>query len=755
MLRYLRLSFDNAGTYQHCEIPLDGQGIVHVLGQNLRTKLSNGAGKSTPFAVLRDLQYQPKSNKHLINRHSPTRGFLGELEFEADAHYRVTEAYKHPKYGSGLAIAKDGKPVEAKHVQRARIQLQTIIGLTEPEYHNIVYLTDKHASLLLNGKPAQRDEYLSALFNLDIFDKLTELAKADLADVAVSLEKWPQIRFEREELGKRLEALGETASPDGLLVTLREAEVAFTAAKAEHSRAVQAQADTAQRQRIGRELAELGEIEQPEPGLVDSLSRELSHAERATALATSRAQLEVKLAALPDVGAQEALERRLTEAESKLKVASAAAAKLGDRAELEGLITKLKARDLGRAASLPKFQRKLMECQVQLDLLRKRQTILATAEAECPTCKQSLRDKSAMLTEIKTDSATLTADVDKYRTLIPKLEQLQGLADRLQQLEARLQELPEGDPNAWRERHSKLDALVNKLRRAVRDAAVRAALEQQLSEMPKAKAHDVAEIRERLATARTAIERWRAYNGLSAVLATLTEMSDTVSVAELVALMHAAADTVSTLKVKIRQVEEVETERASLTRRLETLGQRAEALQAKRLEERALLGLQSAYGRSGLRLEALRGLLGAIMEALPKYLTLLFPEEKVQILMADSTFDFRVMVAGVEIPRVLMSRGERALLALALFLATRKVLPPRKRSNILIIDEVLDGVDPAGFPRIFGAFRYLQAEEDISSIFVISHSKPLQTGRISKLFDATWVAVKDAAGVSTMELNRT
>jgi DNA repair exonuclease SbcCD ATPase subunit len=91
-----------------------------------------------------------------------------------------------------------------------------------------------------------------------------------------------------------------------------------------------------------------------------------------------------------------------------------------------------------------------------------------------------------------------------------------------------------------------------------------------------------------------------------------------------------------------------------------------------------------------------------------------------------------------------MSGGEKSRVTLALLFTLPVLVAPRKRSNMLILDEVDSALDTEG-KEILTASVFPSLRNLFSSIFVISHNNDININ----FFDQTWKIVK-TDGVSSI-----
>jgi DNA repair exonuclease SbcCD ATPase subunit len=178
-------------------------------------------------------------------------------------------------------------------------------------------------------------------------------------------------------------------------------------------------------------------------------------------------------------------------------------------------------------------------------------------------------------------------------------------------------------------------------------------------------------------------------------------------------------------------------------------------------QENLLCAIEQAYGNQGLRLLRLKRVMKFVMTRLPYYTSRLFSEKGL-------TFEAKCESGSVEIiaKRVVysetgevlqtithdisaLSGGEKKRLSVALVLALADCVPDKKKSNMLILDEIDANLDTEG-QHLFGTELLPGLKERYESIFVISHSEGMQQSahydqfwKINKLNHSSQISVQN------------
>ena len=773
MLKELRA--ENAGPYERLVVPLDAQGLVFLTGENeMAGGTSNGAGKTAILDLVSDvlLGETAKGEKKdaLISWERPDQGLLQEIDFSInDADYLVRKARHHPRYGTTFQIFRDGALITKKGMVAAERQLRDeILGFTLDEFFNTSYLTKNFTHLLITGKPAERDLYLTQLFGLGIYHELAALVTNDLKEIQQRLEETRDLEAARRSLDKRLTSLPRPA--EKLVLRQRAAhvtELTKTVRQLErhHERAVTAAKTRARHEAVTEQLAQLHLP--THPPAYRSLQRKLRRTEfrlkqasNAALFATQRAQLTNKLAAVERATKYDdtKLHTALTKLEQRCERLTEQLPLARRRHELERHARRLRRQVTEPeqvATRLVQARQQLGQVDAQIVDLRTRIKVLQHAQhAECPTCGHRLRHKTrfvAALHQQCTQARHIRAELAKDQQ---HLDTAAGCATRLHEIERELQELPSVPVDQVESKLQQVRILLQKVRRALTMIEQHTQLTEQLRGLPAAvddTTEDPARLEQRLKRLRQLEHKLLTHANLTEQLKQLPPIMETADAATLHRRLRRYHDRLYAAKRKLddalRQRQEWREVRAELAAQVKQL----ERLHSVRELEQALAGLTVAFGRKGLRLQRLRAVIKVIAEQLPLYLNMLFVEKRLRFEVTEKEEAFslaafrnhhRVRLEG-------FSRGEKARLTLALLLATRLATPPSKHTNALFLDEVFDAIDERGYEGVFTTLRHVLAVGDITSIFLISQNSGAARS-YQKFIDQSWLCKKSSSGVAQL-----
>lgn len=222
MLKFVRLSGENVGTFHKFDLPLSDQGFVLVSGHT-------GAGKSTLFSLIPFLLFgqTARDGKSRTSFQHPNRkGMLAVVEFEAHGHkWKVWQARDHSEHGTGLWIASDGSDKSPYTEADTRAKIKEVVGMEYEDFCTAIYLPQGSAHLMIDGSDADRWSYMAALSGCSVLEQAADRVKPTADEVArpkAQIEAW------RDTLGrlreKRLALPDEQDILSTLDATAQEAE---------------------------------------------------------------------------------------------------------------------------------------------------------------------------------------------------------------------------------------------------------------------------------------------------------------------------------------------------------------------------------------------------------------------------------------------------------------------------------------------------------------------------------------------------
>ncbi len=210
-------------------IPLDNQGLVHLLGVNEdRDSDSNGSGKSSLFNALCEVVWgiNPTScsGQSVVNN-SLHKGFNGRVELIADdgMTYRITYCrdWKDEDFypvdndnsctyaGTSIFFDKfeDGmwRDLRGASMAETRKVIQNVIGLSYDRFISSSYLSPRTGNVILKGTNKERMDLMSGIIGLSEWDNVLDHCRA----------------FRRDQQNGIIEFEKRLSFFEGVLLTLR------------------------------------------------------------------------------------------------------------------------------------------------------------------------------------------------------------------------------------------------------------------------------------------------------------------------------------------------------------------------------------------------------------------------------------------------------------------------------------------------------------------------------------------------------
>jgi DNA repair exonuclease SbcCD ATPase subunit len=202
-------------------------------------------------------------------------------------------------------------------------------------------------------------------------------------------------------------------------------------------------------------------------------------------------------------------------------------------------------------------------------------------------------------------------------------------------------------------------------------------------------------------------------------------------------------DARSELAVQISEARGRKESFKTLSERLDELESYLEVWETVQHRKALFEAMKAAYGPKGLKIHQLKKICNAICRTLPKYTTVMFQEPRIEFFVdndPDSTeIEFyirRFLKTGTEeYPVGKLSGGEKKRLAVAFIFALADLVAPRKKCNLIVLDEVGDGLDPVG-EYAFASQLLPQLTQE--SVIITSHRPGIESAQ----FDTNWSVTK-------------
>lgn len=174
------------------DLPLEGLGLVSVVGRNRDANGSNGAGKSTIFDILRAVHLGASADgsrdiDFLLNDGASSMGY--EASYGPDD-YEIRKHRGDKTYGNNTVVLRNGESVGYKKDTTAtkKAVYTEYVRIPEAVWDNCVVLRTDKAHTLIKGTPTERVDFLSDLCSLNCYDEVHDVLKERLAKVADKID---------------------------------------------------------------------------------------------------------------------------------------------------------------------------------------------------------------------------------------------------------------------------------------------------------------------------------------------------------------------------------------------------------------------------------------------------------------------------------------------------------------------------------------------------------------------------------------
>tara|TARA_Y100000310_G_scaffold344224_1_gene455827 strand:- start:2934 stop:5219 length:2286 start_codon:yes stop_codon:yes gene_type:complete len=736
---------ENAGCIQEAEMPLEDQGLVCIQGQNLDEGDSNGSGKTTLFELLAHTLFGKTSKEtrknDLLNAIEP-KNYHTSVRFKRDVLYTVDQYRKHSEKGTSIEIRLGDSPnnIAPDGYDNAQSAAQKYSGFLWREFLGSVYLSQKHTHTMIEGKPSEKQAYLSRYFGLDSIDAMITESSRRIS--AVPLPNETHIKEMLGHVKEELDALGDIGPIKEELLRKKEdqkkVQKELVVLRVEENKLEKAREVEEVRNKWIKRLSKIGLKLSAGPikKEIESLRNKLSSTKRAIDDQELFLDLTRKLEELgvnTDLTYDE-VQEELSSILSAEEDLSPLISRVKERSLLEREISSLPpgaSEDDPEALSSKKESHlsKRDTASKKLAVYEQQVSNLKSIGSEvCPTCQRQIdgSEISDLLSvreeKISTIQDRLVKIGKSIRSLTKRIEE----AREYRELNSKINDLPSGDVDSLEE---KMDSLLKEKKRlkALSSTLVKAAsLQARLQDLtPSTVSADK----------------------LSSRFSKIKDRIDKLESAHRFALQHADSEydpsalqrTRGSILYKESFLEEVSEDLLSLSDKVT----RWNSFQEQKVSlESALEGSSKEKNRhqaltyvnftlKELKKLGLRESTELLTQVLPVYLKQLFPQGDVSLRVTDKAdgFDLLFQKGGQSIPLKSISGGQSKRVGIAIIFAFAKM--GKRTSNLLIADEPFTHLDKKGRHACYELLRDL----DIGTILVTAHDQDLQS---SRKYDRIW-----------------
>jgi len=777
MILFRSLKFKNAVTFgSTVDVPLENLGRVFLAGDNQDTGGSNGAGKSTIFEVLQHVLFSTTS-KGFSRGKFAGQNYKAQLNIEVDGHkYSIIQfrGVKGEERKDGYRILKDGKDVTPKgtrHMQDSINFIKEIIGITEAEFRGYIYLAQEGPGhVLISGKGADKRNYLSDLFTLDRYDAVRDGVNEELNAIDSNIGSLSEKAAVRNELQEQLKSIPMNEEDFKAFFTSLKNTKAFIMERHDIWSAKLKEADAAktkieERHDMEAQLIEVFPKWQEVKDIPEAISQrqvklrnlvaKVEKLEQLSEAADEKAELEELF--ISDLGAnEEEAIAALGAVQAKSTVITEEVKLIKRRLVLEEQLPDISGVSDDLSERLKNINEDLIRMRIELQASK---DILTSTEeldgTECPTCGHALDVESIQKSRERAEKVieTLRPAIESEARVSKELAKLTEKVTEHTRLTAQMGELPAGSLEESSNEISTLDSENSRLQDVVEQARENARIAKRLAELTKILAEfpsslnpdNLDEYKKKVAKLEKQITKLRAISTLKTSLEALPEIDDVdpEEYAKISELAEHYEEAKAELAVQISSAKSRKESYTALSARLEELETQLTVWEAVQHRKKLFMAMKEAYGPKGLKIHQLKKICNAICKTLPTYSSVMFQEPRIEFFVdndPESTeIEFyirRFLKTGTEeYPVGKLSGGEKKRLAVALIFALADLVAPRKKCNLIVLDEVGDGLDPVG-EYAFASQLLPQLGQE--SVIITSHRPGIESAQ----FDAAWTVTK-------------
>lgn len=751
MIKFTKLFLKNTRLYENTEIDLSSQGLVSITGHN-------GAGKSFIWGIFESVFWGSSPSGEAWETFADIKKPSTEIHLDFlknDTRFEIVLSRRSEKWK--VRIFEDGKDITPHSQVDAKRELKTILGLNRQEFQGSVHLTQGNQHILIEGKPAERKQYISEFFGLDnSYDTIWQNTKKELQ----------KIRFEIQKIETDL---AKTSVLHNEIIKLKNSvgDIAYLQNQVNDKKYIvnEIASDLFATENYAKQAEQKEQIQDalkryPEPvraleakkealTLLKNYANTFAHAEEHNRKAKANNEEIEKVSKkiekirqeVQDFALLDSLEsNQLSERIQKLKQSKQAF-------ESNNLIKSQMGRYQNAQkpddAKIAEHTQKRSKSHADLVVLNRK--IFDLKDGNCPTCGKKTVAKS--IESMKQEAECLASEINNLDAELQKLELEKESFIQLTELQAKLKKDVYWD-SAY---EIELGSLESAQKYFVDYKILKSFLDnskviEELTLPPPTISGDIPALENEIAWLSNAITKISILS--SEINKSANEYTDIASKLRFQkSILHKEYEDALSLLNNSCSAE------ANITRlysEISLFGDLIGKNSALKKQENLLCAIEQAYGNNGLRLLRLRRVMKFVMARLPFYTSRLFTEKglnfeancetgSVEIVARRTVFDSNgEIIKSITHDISALSGGEKKRLSVALVLALADCVPDKKKSNILILDEIDANLDTEG-QHLFGAELLPSLKERYESIFVISHSEGLQQ---SAYYDQFWKVSK-------------
>lgn len=760
MITIGKLHVENGLTYRNLDMDFDRPGLHLVVGQNLDASAdeSNGSGKSNSFELLSYVLYGNCGKRikasDVINWYSED-GYRSVLDLCAhDSKIQIKQWRGDKAKGNDIEVIQNDTPLKS-NLKETQAKISELIGLSETEFRSLCYLAQRaEHPFLTTGKASKtKRDLLSSVYGLR-FDEYLKIAKDSFNEVNEKIKhldvdlssRLSVIQQQFDQLPKTKDAEGRITQIDELITSL-ESGIKDIQTKLEVNSANNALWNELDNAR--RKLTELVAPEQIDDA--DALVELFTALKGKVLLKAKRDELQAKLG---DVDGDETeLREGLKNADQQIAEINSAINSLKSIERNVAQIQKLvREKDIDPRSvvfletSLIQAESDLRQHESDAKLLKSKLELIR--KGKCPTCSREFDDAPRLIPQLETDLSRIesvlgqlikdvtdhkwTKEVHGLVSLLPDNVDILGHSQVLADYNASLAE--------WIEYRKGVDTTLKTVLAMAKIRAELDALEEPTfteDETPwvEAGARQIDDEVRRIKASVDAIKRYTTtHSQISDQVHGLeSKVAGSERIGDLSELRSEVSGKQSEMKLLVAEKSELKQkleQRSKLTGEIKAIQLQLSGLDELKDERRKYEILQFVFGPKGFEYR-IKQILDSINQKLEVYIGILFPEFgrgfRCYLQSEGDGVTLYTKKLGHEGTLDFASGGESHKIALAVMMAMRDFLPPRKTCNVLILDEFDASLSDHNRELVIQALRYHHSLHPQTSIWVITHSSSLQS----------------------------
>ena len=736
---------------EEAELPLENQGVVLIVGENLDEGGSNGSAKSTLFEAFSHTctgtTAKGMRKNELLNLKNP-KNLFHELSFSKNNHDYIVRQYRaHSKFGNKIEVIKDGVDVtpvsSVKHRDIAQDYIMECIGFSPDEFTGSLYLSQEFNHAMISGTPKERGQYLSSYFGLSSLDTSITVVKKRMNGIQLPQEE--ELNKLKDSILQELEQAPSKESLELQLVDYENTQQVLlnkqTTLQFELEKQKKARDIVEKRASIEKTLEEVDiSIEDDLSSLLAQGQRDLQEVNVAKKQLETKISLENRLLQFGSVedlvdisydSIKEDIEKlTLLLANNKEKLLSVKKKKELEK-EFKALPERVFSLEPDTISSLlAEKEKDHKEKSTAFAIVKNelKKLLALKGKAVCPTCLQPIAEElyQKMVGDKSSGSTSLDQVVQSLSEEVTSLQNDVQLIEKCTELAATLEGLPEGDIEVieasivtYSEKLKYLSTLASKIVKI-------SSIKDQLNVLPEL-SFTIEEVMELITSLEQKVKvlsvanTWILSHGN--VTFDLNEMSRIQNGLNSVNSQHQLViEDVVNCKGNITKI-------AQLNKQLVDISN----ILAKSKDDRNRIKVLESmhFVLDDLRKMKLKESTELLTTVLPENIKRLFPKGNVGIEVTSEAgeFDLYLIKNGMKIPMKNLSGGQKKRVGLAIVFAFAKM--GSRTTNLLIADEIFKDLDPIGRKCAYELLMDLHMD----TVLITSHDNDVT---MRSKFDQVW-----------------